>query len=123
MNIKSLLEQKQTRKEDWVKIPGTEVSVLVKYLLPMDLDQIGKRRSLYKKVGGKMDFRLYREAVMIETVKDWKGLELEEGVPFPCTPENTIELDKIFAPFREVWFKASGLAREVEEEEDDELGN
>ncbi len=124
MDIKDLLDQKKTRKTEWVSVPGTEIKFHVKYLLPMDQDDIGRRRKLYKKAGGKRDHRLFLEELMNETVVDWVGLEFEGG-PFPCTPENKLELNKVFPPFRDIWFKASGLAASIgeEDEEEDELGN
>lgn len=122
MDVRGLLDQKQNRKVEDVKIAGSDITIRVKYLLPMDLDQISKRRDLYKKIGGKMDYKLYREAVLDATVLEWNNI-LDGDQPWPCTKENKLELDKIFAPFRELWFKASGLGREVEEEEEDEVGN
>lgn len=124
MDIKALLDQKQNRKVEEVQIPGTEIRIRVQYLLPLDHDRIVKRKDLYKKVGGRMDMRLYREAVMLETVKGWNGITMDEQ-PYPFTPDNVRELDQLFAPFREVWMKASGLAKELEneDEEDDESGN
>lgn len=122
MDAKKLLAQLEERVTKWEKLPGSDVEVFLKHLIPDDLDRIGKKRELYKGPSGKMNFQLYREAVLKEVVVNWKNFTLD-GEPLPCSDENKVAMDKAYLPFRMAWFKVSGLSAQDEEEEGDELGN
>jgi hypothetical protein len=116
MDISKLRTQKASRVQAWVKIPGTEVEVLITKLLPLDLDRLSNKREVNKK--GRLVYKLYREAVLNECVKDWKGIT-DGDQPLPVTDENRRLLDETWQEFRVLWVRESGFISKMEEEDEE----
>lgn len=122
MDITGLKSQESEAKTEWAKVPGTDMWVNLRFLLPRDLDRIGKRKDLYKR--GQINAKLYQEAVLDECVLEWDNIFLEDK-PFPCTKQNKVTLDGLMVQFRILWKRYSGFItpEDDDSEEEDELPN
>jgi hypothetical protein len=84
------------RIEEWIKIdgdvPGESAEFLVHPQTPKEIAALLEKvkKAEWDKGQRFTDHNFYKFKIykIFETIKDWKGVENEEGVPLPCTNAN-----------------------------------
>lgn len=99
MDISKLIEDKGT----WYPVEGSKAEILIKVATPKRTRDIMRRYSKKIKVKGTItedwDWDQINCALLQETIKDWKGVEKEEGVALEVTEENKRLLFDIWIEF------------------------
>lgn len=124
MDISTLVQD----EGKWYPLGGTKAEVLIKIATPKRLRELMRRFNKKIKVKGTItedwDWDQINCALLQETVKDWKGIEKEEGVPMPVTEENRRLLFDIWDEFNALCNAVWGDTRKVEAAERNvDLGN